>query len=61
MQKIVILDYSTSNVYITSYNEAIYEDVFEFIEVLNEQFDLDLKESQCNWMTSPGALTIINL
>lgn len=55
---IIILNFSTGKVIIAEYNSCIVEDVQEFFEVMNEKHDLDLSESNCQWMITKEQLPI---
>lgn len=55
---IIILNFATGKVIITEYDSYIYEDVDEFFEILNETHDLDLSESNCQWMITKEQLPI---
>jgi hypothetical protein len=52
MNKIIILDFSTGKVIITYFDDNIYDanEIQEFFDVLNESYNYNLKESQCQWM-----------
>lgn len=50
MKKIIILDFTTGDVHIFNYDSNIYEDFSDFIEFINKEYGLSLKENQCNYM-----------
>lgn len=50
MNKIIILDFESAETYITDYDNNKYEDFGDFIEDFNEEFDLELRETNCQWM-----------
>lgn len=52
MKKIIVLDVSSGDTHIFSYDEERYEeeDIDIMFDAFNEAFDLDLKTSECSWM-----------
>lgn len=48
--KIIILDFESAETYIADYDNNKYEDFGDFIVDFNEQFDLNLRETNCQWM-----------
>lgn len=56
-EKIIILDFSTGKVYITDYDSNIVDSYEEYYEILNEEYDLNLSDSNCQCMISKN-LTI---
>ena len=52
MKKIIILDFSTTDVHIFDFDENCYsnDDIVQFFEDENEVHDLNLSESNCQWM-----------
>ena len=49
-KKIIILDFATTETHVFDYDEGTFEDFYDFIEAVNEEFDLHLSESNCEWM-----------
>jgi len=52
MKTIVILDTTCSDVHVFRFdtNEFDENDISYFIEAVNEEYDLDLDQSNCEWM-----------
>jgi len=50
MKKIIILDYTSGEVYVFNYDSNIFTDFSDFCNVINEEYDLNLYERNCNWM-----------
>lgn len=57
MKKIIILDHSTGTTYIADYDENVSDVIEDYLDYINEKYDLSLKESECSYMTTPD-LTI---
>lgn len=50
MKKIIILDFETGEVYVYPYDENITEGYEEYYELLNEKFDTNFSDSNCQCM-----------
>lgn len=50
IKKIIILDFETAEIHIFDFDDAIFEDFNDFAESINEEFGLNLSESNCEWM-----------
>lgn len=50
--QITVLDFSSGNVYVIPFDNNIYsnDNIQDFFDAVNEQHDLNLKESNCQWM-----------
>ena len=58
-RKIIILDYTTGNVYISNYDENVYGDDFElFLEDYNNEHKLELKHNNCYYMTTEKMIMV---
>ena len=54
MKKIIILNFSTSEVFVFDYDTNIFEDAEVFFEALKyENEDYDFSDSNCQWMITP--------
>ena len=53
MKKIIVLDYSYCVTHIFDFDENLYDsdDIQAFYDVVNEKYNLGLKESECEWMS----------
>ena len=60
-QSIIILDFSTGNVYIADYDANIVEDYNHYYEILNEEHDLNLSDSNCQCIILDKPFTITHL
>ena len=49
-KKIIILDFSTAEVHVFPYDENVWDDGKDFIEDENENGDIALSLSNCQWM-----------
>ena len=49
-KKIIILDFSTAEVHVFPYDKNIWDDGEDFIEDENENGDIALSLSNCQWM-----------
>lgn len=58
IEYIIILDFSTGQVYIKEYDSNIVDSYEEFYEILNEEYDLNLSDSNCQCMISKNKLNI---
>ena len=50
MKKIIILDFESAEVHVFNYDSNIFEDFSDFVIVINEEHDLNLREKNCQWM-----------
>ncbi len=50
MKKIIILDFESGEVHVFNYDSNIFEDFSDFVIVINEEHDLNLREKNCQWM-----------
>lgn len=52
IKKIIILDFSTAEVHVFTFDENIYsnDEIVDFFDAMNEEGDYGFKESQCQWM-----------
>lgn len=52
IKKIIILDFNSTVTHIFDFNENIYnnEEIQDFLDAINSEYDLYLKESECQWM-----------
>jgi hypothetical protein len=50
MKKIIILDFESGEVHVFNYDSNIFEDFSDFVIVINEEYDLNLREKNCQWM-----------
>lgn len=50
MKKIIVLDFLTQEVHTFDYDENKYDDIDYFLDDFNEQFDLGIKASNCQFM-----------
>lgn len=47
---IVILDHNSGEIYISEYDSNLVESYEEYYDILNEKFNLSLKDSECSCM-----------
>ena len=55
---IIILDGSTGQVFITEYNNNIVENPEDYFDIINEEYNLDLKEGECSWQITKKKVEI---
>ena len=60
INKIIILDFESGNVYMFDFDNNIYEDFSDFVKVINKEFDLNLQEKNCEWMIRETINIIVN-
>lgn len=60
VNKIIILDYESGNVYMFDFDNNIYEDFSDFVVDINKKFDLNLIEASCSWMIRKTINVIVN-
>ena len=51
-QFITIICAELEKVFVGTYDSNVYENVEDYLEVLSEELDLDLSESNCQWMVT---------
>lgn len=60
-KQVIVLDFATGDVHIFPFDENEFdtEDIVDFFDAVNEEYDLYLKEGECQWMfSSEDKLTI---
>lgn len=52
MDKIIVLDFSSSNVYLLDFDSDFYsnDNIEDFFDVINDKHNLYLSERNCQWM-----------
>ena len=52
MEKIIVLDFSSPDVYIFDFDSTIYsnDNIEDFFDMINDKHDLNLREQDCQWM-----------
>lgn len=52
IKKIIILDFNSTVTHVFDFNENLYnsEEIQDFLDAINNEYDLYLKESECQWM-----------
>ena len=60
INKIIILDDESGNVYMFDFDNNIYEDFSDFVVDINKKYDLNLSESNCQWMIRETINIIVN-
>lgn len=52
MEKIIVLDFSSPDVYVFDFDSNIYsnDNIQDFFDVINDKYNLYLREQDCQWM-----------
>jgi len=59
ISKIIILDFEEGNIYISDYDNNIYDEFEDFLVDFNKYNNLNLSSSNCEWMmTTDNSLNI---
>jgi len=57
-KEFIIILSETGEVFVSEYNSQLFEEPSDFLIYLNEEYNLNLTENNCNWHITKNELTI---